>query len=86
MITTATWVRRGVAAQFPTKYEIDEEEFNRISELARKQLADAKGDLKAAKEEDEKEKQTETNPDAMDEDQDQQDGKEEEKSRNTTTE
>lgn len=70
MITTTTWVRRGVAAQFPTKYEIDEEEFNRISELARKQLADAKGDLKSAREE---EKQTETNPDAMDEDP--QDGK-----------
>lgn len=50
MITTATWVRRGVAAQFPTKYEIDEEEINRISEIARMQLEDAKGDLKAAKE------------------------------------
>lgn len=49
MITTTTWVRRGVAAQFPTKYEIDEEEINRISELARIQLEDAKGDLKAAR-------------------------------------
>jgi periodic tryptophan protein 1 len=50
MITTTAWVRRGVAAQFPTKYEIDEDEINRISELARLQLEDAKGDLKAAKE------------------------------------
>lgn len=50
MITTTTWVRRGVAAQFPTKYEIDEEEMGRISKLARMQLEDAKEDLSAAKE------------------------------------
>lgn len=50
MITTSTWVRRGVAAQFPTKYEIDEEEMGRISELARMQLEDAQGDLNAARE------------------------------------
>lgn len=50
MITATTWVRRGVAAQFPKKYDIDEEEINRISQLARLQLEDAKGDLKAARE------------------------------------
>lgn len=50
MITTSTWVRRGVAAQFPTKYEIDEEEMGRISKLARMQLEDAQGELDAAKE------------------------------------
>ncbi|KAL1970437.1 hypothetical protein VTN77DRAFT_4081 [Rasamsonia byssochlamydoides] len=82
MITTTTWVRRGVAAQFPTKYEIDEEEFNRISELARKQLEDAKGDLKAAKEEVEKEKDAEENPDAMDEDKE--DAKDEKSKKETT--
>lgn len=60
MITTTTWVRRGVAAQFPIKYEIDEAEINRISEIARMQLEDAKGDLKAAKED--------ADADAMDED------------------
>lgn len=49
MITTTAWVRRGVAAQFPTKYEIDEEEMGRISKLARMQLEDAKEDLDAAK-------------------------------------
>lgn len=49
MITTTAWVRRGVAAQFPTKYEIDEAEMNRISELARMQLEDAQGELNAAK-------------------------------------
>lgn len=62
MITTTTWVRRGVAAQFPTKYEIDEAEINRISEIARMQLEDAKGDLKAAKED------ADGDADAMDED------------------
>jgi periodic tryptophan protein 1 len=61
MITTTTWVRRGVAAQFPTKYEIDEAEINRISEIARLQLEDAKGDLKAAQKHDDAD-------DAMDED------------------
>ncbi|EEP81910.1 conserved hypothetical protein [Uncinocarpus reesii 1704] len=51
MITATAWVRRGVAAQFPEKYELDEDEINRISELARVQLEDAKIDLKAAREE-----------------------------------
>lgn len=48
MITTTAWVRRGVAAQFPTKYEIDEKEMDRISKLARMQLEDAQEDLNAA--------------------------------------
>ncbi|KAJ5924374.1 RRNA processing protein Pwp1 [Penicillium verhagenii] len=52
MITTTTWVKRGVAAQFPTKYEIDEDEMNRISKLARMQLEDAKDDMSAAQGED----------------------------------
>jgi periodic tryptophan protein 1 len=65
MITTTSWVRRGVAAQFPTKYEIDEEEINRISNLARMQLEDAQGDLKAAQDGDEE----------MDEDKEKEDGK-----------
>ena len=53
MITTTSWVRRGVAAQMPIKYEIDEEEMNRISTLAKMQLEDAQSDLKAAQDEDE---------------------------------
>ncbi|KAH8700699.1 putative rRNA processing protein Pwp1 [Talaromyces proteolyticus] len=65
MITTTTWVHRGVAAQFPIKYDIDEEEINRISKLARLQLEDAKGDLEAAKEKVETE---ENDGDSMDED------------------
>lgn len=51
MITTTAWVRRGVAAQFPTKYEIDEAEMGRISKLARMQLEDAKEGLSAAQDE-----------------------------------
>ena len=49
MITATSWVRRGVAAPFPVKYEIDEDEINRISELAKLQLQDAKTDLKEAR-------------------------------------
>lgn len=45
MVLATTWVRRGVAAPFPKKYEIDENELDRISKLARLQLEDAQGDL-----------------------------------------
>ncbi|KIX04305.1 uncharacterized protein Z518_05172 [Rhinocladiella mackenziei CBS 650.93] len=45
MTLATTWVRRGVAAQFPTKYQVDEAELNRISKLARLQLEDAQADL-----------------------------------------
>ncbi|KAJ0421929.1 rRNA processing protein Pwp1 [Aspergillus carlsbadensis] len=73
MITTSAWVRRGVAAQFPTKYEIDEEEMDRISKLARMQLEDARDDLteaqERAKDDDVKE------DDAMDEDDKEKDDK-----------
>jgi periodic tryptophan protein 1 len=51
MITTAAWVPRGFAAPFPTKYTFDEAEFERIAELAKLQLDDAKEDLKEAQEE-----------------------------------
>lgn len=68
MITTTAWVRRGVAAQFPTKYEIDEEEMGRISKLARMQLEDAQEDLNAAQE-----GQAEEDT-AMDEDEDDKNG------------
>ena len=50
MITATTWVPRGRAAQFPTKYEFDEEEYDRISRLARLQLDDAKDELEEARE------------------------------------
>ncbi|KAH8910595.1 WD40 repeat-like protein [Coniochaeta sp. PMI_546] len=48
MITTAAWVPRGFAAPFPSKYTFDEEEFERIAELAKLQLDDAKEDLEEA--------------------------------------
>ncbi|KZF26036.1 WD40 repeat-like protein [Xylona heveae TC161] len=48
MITATTWVPRGFAAPFPTKYDFNEEEFERISKLAKLQLDDAKDDLKEA--------------------------------------
>ena len=49
MILATSWVRRGVAAQFPIKYEIDEAEIGRISKLAKLQLEDAQVDLEKAK-------------------------------------
>jgi len=48
MITSTTWVPRGFAAPFPTKYNFDEEEFERIANLAKLQLDDAKEDLEEA--------------------------------------
>lgn len=59
MTTATAWVRRGVAAQLPEKYEIDETEMNRISTLARKQLEDAQAGLAAAQEEEDEEEEKE---------------------------
>lgn len=49
MITATAWVPRGFAAPFPTKYTFDEDEFQRIAELAKLQLDDANEDLEEAK-------------------------------------
>lgn len=49
MITATAWVPRGFAAPFPTKYTFDEEEFQRIAELAKLQLDDANEDLEEAR-------------------------------------
>lgn len=49
MITAVSWVPRGQAAQFPTKYIFDEEEYERISQLAKLELDDAREDLEEAK-------------------------------------
>lgn len=51
MITATTWVPRGYAAAFPTKYVFDEEEYERIAQLAKLQLDDANEDLEEAREE-----------------------------------
>lgn len=58
MVLATTWVRRGVAAQFPTKYDIDEAELNRISQLAKLQLEDAQEDLEAAQDSDGKDEES----------------------------
>lgn len=49
MITALGWVARGKAAQFPTKYILDDDELGRISELAKLQLEDAQEDLEEAR-------------------------------------
>ena len=49
MITASLWVRRGAAAAFPERYDVDEDELARISKLAKLQLEDAKEDLSEAK-------------------------------------
>ena len=49
MITATVWVPRGFAAPFPTKYNFDEEEFQRIAELAKLQLDDANEELDEAR-------------------------------------
>ena len=42
MITASLWVRRGAAAEYPIKYDVDESELSRISKLANLRLEDAK--------------------------------------------
>lgn len=54
MITATTWVPRGFAAPFPTKYVFDEDEYARIAQLAKLQLDDAKEDLEEAEKEEKK--------------------------------
>jgi periodic tryptophan protein 1 len=49
MITATSWVPRGFAAPFPTRYTFDEEEFKRIAELAKLQLDDANEELDEAR-------------------------------------
>ena len=50
IITSTTWVPRGYEAPLPTRYKFDEEEFNRIAELAKLQLDDAREDLETTEE------------------------------------
>ena len=52
MITASVWVPRGAAANYPTKYDINEKELARISKLAKLQLKDAESDLIHAKDPD----------------------------------
>lgn len=49
IITASVWVPRGAAANFPTKYEVDEKELARISQLAKLHLEDAEDELDHAR-------------------------------------
>lgn len=48
LVSALAWVKRGAAAENPKKYSADEKELERVSELARVQLEDAKLDLEKA--------------------------------------
>lgn len=48
LTSSLTWVRRGVAAAHPVKYELDESELERVAKLARVKLDDARFELEAA--------------------------------------
>ncbi|OZJ05952.1 hypothetical protein BZG36_01168 [Bifiguratus adelaidae] len=50
MISSVLWLRKGVAARQPEKYELDDKEYERISALAQEQLDDARTDLEEAQE------------------------------------
>ncbi|GAA5970182.1 hypothetical protein JCM11641_000302 [Rhodosporidiobolus odoratus] len=49
LISSLTWIPRGVANPHPTKYKVDESELERIQGLARGQLDQAKIELELAK-------------------------------------
>lgn len=49
MISSSTWVPRGYASEFPEKYELDDEEMERINAMAQLEINDAKEDLEGAK-------------------------------------
>lgn len=48
MFSATKWVPRGFPTEYPKKYEFDEEEMNRISQLAKLQLEEAREDLEEA--------------------------------------
>ena len=62
MVTATTWVSQGFAARYPAKYDFNEDEYDRISELARLQLDDAKEDLAAAEKGRDDDRQEELGP------------------------
>ncbi|KAK6203502.1 periodic tryptophan protein 1 [Scheffersomyces amazonensis] len=54
MISSSAWVPRGFASEFPEKYELDDEEMERITAMANLELNDAKADLEEAQAEESK--------------------------------
>lgn len=61
MISATTWVPKGFASEFPEKYELDDEEMERINQLAKLNLDDARADLETAEEKDTETLESETN-------------------------
>jgi periodic tryptophan protein 1 len=50
LISSVAWVRRGVSAQHPHRYVLDDKELERVSALARIELQDARVELERAHE------------------------------------
>ena len=50
MISSIAWVPQGVAQQEPQKYEMTDDEFRRIQDIAQQELADARQALIKAQE------------------------------------
>ncbi|KAL5526494.1 PWP1 [Sanghuangporus sanghuang] len=50
LISSVSWVKRGIAAQHPAKYNLDELELERVSALARIEIEDARVELERAQE------------------------------------
>lgn len=48
MLSSSTWVPRGFASEFPEKYELDDDEMERINKLAQLEINDAKEELEEA--------------------------------------
>lgn len=46
MISGLTWIRKGVAKQVPEKFELTEDEYNRIMEETSAEIQSANTDLK----------------------------------------
>lgn len=65
LISAVSWIPRGVAAQHPSKYVVDEKELDRVGQLARVRLEDAQLELELAQA-----TQTDDARDNMDDDED----------------
>ena len=62
MVTATAWVPRGYPAQFPTRYDFNEDECERIAALANLQLDDARAGLDKAQEDANKNERPEEPP------------------------
>lgn len=68
MISAIHWIRQGVAAQHPEKYDLNDKEYDRINKLAADQLEDAREHLKEAEEMAVDQQQPTTTPATKDDD------------------